>query len=53
VVEGVLAAKAVREVALQLDVVMPICHEIYRILYEDVPPREAVDTLMRRGLKPE
>lgn len=53
VVEGVLAAKAVREVAVRLDVVMPICHEIYRILYENVSPREAVGTLMRRGLKPE
>jgi glycerol-3-phosphate dehydrogenase (NAD(P)+) len=53
VVEGVLAAKAVKEVADQLDVVMPICHEIYRILYDDVDPREAVGTLMSRGLKPE
>jgi glycerol-3-phosphate dehydrogenase (NAD(P)+) len=53
VVEGVLAAKAVKKVAEQLDVVMPICHEIYRILYDDVDPREAVGTLMSRGLKPE
>ena len=53
VVEGVLAAKAVKEVAEQLDVVMPICHEIYRILYDNVDPREAVGTLMSRGLKPE
>ena len=53
VVEGVLAAKAVKEVAEQVDVVMPICQEIYRILYDDVDPREAVGTLMSRGLKPE
>jgi len=53
VVEGVLAAKAVKEVAEQVDVVMPICHEIYRILYDDVDPRKAVGTLMNRGLKPE
>lgn len=53
VVEGVLAAKAVKEVADKLGVVMPICHEIYRILYEGVAPRDAVGTLMRRGLKPE
>ena len=53
VVEGVLAAKAVRDVATRADVVMPICQEIYRILYEGVSPREAVDTLMSRALKPE
>jgi len=53
VVEGVLAAKAVKDVATDLDVDMPICEEIYRILYEDVSPRDAVGALMRRGLKPE
>jgi len=53
VVEGVLAAKAVRAVARDLHVVMPICEEIYRILYEGVSPREAVGTLMSRALKPE
>lgn len=53
VVEGVLAAKAVREVAEQHHVVMPICNEIYRILYEGVAPKAAVSTLMSRALKPE
>jgi glycerol-3-phosphate dehydrogenase (NAD(P)+) len=53
VVEGVLAAKAVRKVAEEQGVVMPICNEIYRILYEGVSPGEAVGTLMSRGLKPE
>jgi len=50
VVEGVLAAKAVREVSLKLGVDMPICDEIYRILYEGVPPDEAVRSLMGRAL---
>ena len=53
VVEGVLAAKAVREVAEEHEVVMPISNEIYRILYEGVSPKEAVGNLMRRALKPE
>lgn len=53
VVEGVLAAKAVREVAERLSVEMPICQQIYRILYEGAPPREAVSALMGRALKPE
>jgi glycerol-3-phosphate dehydrogenase (NAD(P)+) len=53
VVEGVLAAKAVRQVAERMSVEMPICREIYRILYEGIPPRQAVDALMGRALKPE
>ena len=53
VVEGVLAAAAVREVADKLQVEMPICAQIYRILYEGVAPREAVGALMGRALKPE
>ena len=53
VVEGVLAARAVHEVADRLSVDMPICLELYRILYEGRPPREAVSALMGRTLKPE
>jgi glycerol-3-phosphate dehydrogenase (NAD(P)+) len=53
VVEGVLAAEAVKEVADELDIEMPICHQIYRILYEGAEPREAVGALMSRALKPE
>ncbi len=53
VVEGVLAAKAVKQVADKRSVEMPICQQIYRILYEDMSPREAVTALMTRALKPE
>ena len=53
VVEGVLAAEAVHEVAQKLGIEMPICHQVYRILYEDASPREAVEALMRRDLKSE
>jgi glycerol-3-phosphate dehydrogenase (NAD(P)+) len=53
VVEGVRAAKAVHQVAQRLGVEMPICEQVYRILYEGVSPREAVSRLMRRELKPE
>ena len=53
VVEGVLAAKAVEQVAASTGVEMPICHQIYRILYEDASPREAVGALMARSLKAE
>jgi glycerol-3-phosphate dehydrogenase (NAD(P)+) len=53
VVEGVLAARAVREVAQKLNVEMPICEQVYRVVYEGVSPREAVKELMSRALKPE
>ncbi len=53
VVEGVTAAEAVKEVADELGIEMPICDQIYRILYEGASPREAVETLMTRQLKPE
>ena len=53
VVEGVKAAEAVHEVAQERAIEMPICHEVYRILYESASPREAVTALMRRELKSE
>ena len=53
VVEGVLAAEAVHEVAEKLGIEMPICHQVYRILYEGASAREAVGALMRRDLKSE
>ena len=53
VVEGVLAAEAVKEVADELGIEMPICHQVYRILYEGASPREAVGALMGRALKSE
>ncbi|NGP52070.1 NAD(P)H-dependent glycerol-3-phosphate dehydrogenase [Thioalkalivibrio sp. XN8] len=53
VVEGVLAAEAVHRVAREQGVEMPICEQLYRILYQGAEPREAVATLMKRELKPE
>lgn len=53
VVEGVLAAEAVHRVARKAGIEMPICEQIYRILYEGAEPREAVAALMKRELKSE
>jgi len=53
VVEGVLAARAVREVAAKAKVEMPICEQIYRTVHEGVDPKAAVKELMSRALKPE
>jgi glycerol-3-phosphate dehydrogenase (NAD(P)+) len=53
VVEGIVAAKAVHQVADSLGVEMPIAQQIYRIIYEGAPPRDAVRALMGRALKQE
>lgn len=53
VVEGVLAAKAVREVAARLNVEMPISEQIYRVVHDGLAPKDAVKELMSRALKPE
>ncbi len=53
VAEGVKTAKSVYNLSRKLGVKMPISHEMYRILYEGLSPREAVHRLMTRDLKPE
>lgn len=53
VVEGVKAADAVHRVAAKAGVEMPICEQIYRILYQGEDPHAAVSALMRRDLKSE
>lgn len=53
VVEGVKAALAVRTVAARVGVEMPITDQVYAMLYEGRDAREAVRTLMGRGLKRE
>lgn len=53
VVEGVFAARAVRDVAIRHGVDMPIVEQIYQVLYADAQPRSAVSALMGRGLKAE
>jgi len=53
VVEGVYAAKSVHEVATREGIELPICEQVYRILYEGITPDEAVSALLNRSLKPE
>jgi len=53
VAEGVKTAKSVYDLSRSLGVEMPISHETYRILYEDLSPHEAVMRLMTRDLKQE
>jgi len=53
VVEGVQAAAAVREVAAGVGVEMPICEQVFAVLYRNVSPAKAVKELMSRDLKSE
>jgi glycerol-3-phosphate dehydrogenase (NAD(P)+) len=53
VAEGVKTAQSVYNLSRRIGVEMPICTEIYRILYEDLSPLEAVQHLMTRDLKHE
>ena len=53
VVEGYYGARAVRSVARKLGVDMPIVEQIYRVLYEDLGPPDAVAALMRRPINAE
>jgi glycerol-3-phosphate dehydrogenase (NAD(P)+) len=53
VVEGLAGARAVHDVARQLEVEMPICLEVYRVMHEEKPVRAAVQALMGREVRSE
>jgi glycerol-3-phosphate dehydrogenase (NAD(P)+) len=48
VAEGVAAAAAVRALAQHHAIEMPICEAVFRVLYEKLPPKDAVLSLLRR-----
>ena len=52
-VEGVITALAVRTLAQRLGVEMPISEQVYRVLYEGLPPLAAAGALLEREPKPE
>lgn len=53
VAEGVKTARSVYNLSLRMNVEMPISHAVYRILYENLAPVQAVQELMTRDLKNE
>ncbi len=53
VAEGVKNARSTRDLARKLQVEMPICETVYRILYEDLSPRAAVIALLAREARAE
>ena len=52
-VEGYAAARAIHAVAARAGVEMPLCEMAYRVLYQGLPARDAVRTLMSRPIKAE
>lgn len=53
VAEGVKTAKSTYHLAEREKVDMPICREVYRIIYEEKPPAQALKDLMSRDLRRE
>jgi glycerol-3-phosphate dehydrogenase (NAD(P)+) len=53
VAEGVTTAKSAYQLALALDVELPIINEVYRVLYEHKSPLDAVRDVLTRPLKAE
>jgi len=53
VVEGYYAAKAAKKLAEEIAVDMPICNEVYCVLFENKDPVEAMRDLMSRQRKSE
>ena len=53
VAEGVKTSKSVYQLSQKLEVEMPICEQVYHVIYEGKDVREAVADLMKRDLKRE
>lgn len=53
VAEGVVTTRSARELAQREGVEMPIVETVYRVLFENQPPRDAIGELMSRELKAE
>jgi len=53
VAEGLYTAEMVYRLAQTRQVEMPICDEVYQILYQNKDPREAVHSLLHRSIKSE
>ena len=53
VAEGVSTAKSAAELAARLQLELPICSQVYQVLYHGKPPRDAVRDVLGRPLKRE
>ena len=53
VAEGVKTAKVVRKFAEKFEVELPICEEVYKVLYKNESPKTCLKRLLSRSLKKE
>ncbi len=53
VAKGVFTARSIRSISEQRGIDMPIASEVYQVLFDGKPPRDATLELMQRPLKPE
>jgi glycerol-3-phosphate dehydrogenase (NAD(P)+) len=53
VAEGVRNTLTVNKLSVQKKIEMPICHQVYEILYKGKPAHKALEELMSRSLKEE
>jgi glycerol-3-phosphate dehydrogenase (NAD(P)+) len=53
VAEGVKTTRSVYNLSRKLGLDLPICNEVYHVLFEDLPVAETVQRLMNRSLKHE
>ena len=53
VVEGARNAREIHELAKTSGIDMPICEQVYQVIYQSVMPTEAVRNLLDRDLRPE
>ncbi len=53
VAEGVKTTRSVYNLSKKLKIELPICNEVYQILFENQPPKDSIPQLMTRALKHE
>lgn len=53
VAEGVRTTRSARAMAKRLGIEMPITEAVYQVLFADISPRNAIDSLLLREAKPE
>jgi glycerol-3-phosphate dehydrogenase (NAD(P)+) len=53
VAEGVATSLSAFELSMKFDVEMPIVEQVYKVIYKEKSPAQAVDILMNRALRPE
>lgn len=52
-VEGISAARETFGLSQKYGVEMPITEQVYNVLFENLPPKQAVQNLLNRDQKPE